>query len=52
MGPTQWLLPHWLILAGSAIALLGTIGLLFGQKPSEDEPPREPPQRITSHFDA
>jgi hypothetical protein len=44
----ELLLPHWLILAGSAFVLLGTIGLLFRRQVVEEAPVREAPQRTTS----
>jgi hypothetical protein len=46
----QLLLPHWLILAGSVLALLGTIGLLlFPPKVSDEiQPGRKPKQRTTN----
>jgi len=48
----QLLLPHWLILAGSAFVLLGTVGLLFRRKEAEEAPLRKQPQRTSNQTDA
>jgi LPXTG-motif cell wall-anchored protein len=45
------LLPHWLILAGSALALLGVIGLLFRRKEADEVPLRELPQQNSNQAD-
>jgi hypothetical protein len=52
MVPSQLLLPHWLILVGSAFVLLGTVGLLFGRKAAEEMPLRELPERTTNEAEA
>jgi hypothetical protein len=45
----ELLLPHWLILAGSAFVLLGALGLLlFRPKATDETAVREAPLRTTN----
>ena len=47
----QLLLPHWLILAGSAFVLLGALGLVLFRRRDDTEPIRKQLQRTTNQTD-